>query len=281
MAKRNRAEGWQHAKLTGHSNEELAKELVEHAPEVQKRILACYGAEGGTISRVEIGGLNESDVDSIFGGKTKSKPDMRVYLSDGGVIKISIKKSISGQVFLITADRFIKGFEAIFEPIPELVKEGIRLFWGDHPEVKSIIERYSSSSTKVYELKKSRLVHETLKNYNPEMDEALLQWFKDNIVQIFKFCFTCGLAKKSSDWADIIWYINQVDKDVDIDDMITIESISDLLKDNVHTIKYGNRNGGSTIQLPFGFVQWHDPGNKGIKNLQFHHDYNKIKKLID
>ena len=39
-------------------------------------------------------------------------------------------------------------------------------------------------------------------------------------------------------------------------------------------IYYGTSNGGTTIQLPFDFVQWHQ------KQLQFHHSYEKIYNLI-
>ena len=44
---------------------------------------------------------------------------------------------------------------------------------------------------------------------------------------------------------------------------------------------YGPRNGGSTIQLPFGFVQWHSPRKIIPGNIQFHHDYDKIIKALE
>lgn len=43
--------------------------------------------------------------------------------------------------------------------------------------------------------------------------------------------------------------------------------------------KYGTKNGGSTIQLPFGFVQWHSPRKVIPGNLQFHHSYDKMIEL--
>ena len=279
MVKRNRAEGWQHSKLSGHSNEELAKSYVEQGVSVQQRILSCYGATGVSITKVDIGGLNEQLIDSVLGDKTKSKPDMHITLSDGRQIKVSIKKSKSGQVYLITVDRFIDGFEKAYHPIPDDVKEAIRLFWGDHPDIDSISKNYSSTPIiRKYEQRKGRLVHKTLSRYDESLDIALLKWFKDNIVQLCEFCFSRGLAKNEEDWADIVWYINLVDDDVELDDMFTINSISDNL--NLGTVEYGNKGGGTTIQLPFGFVQWHNPGNKGINNLQFHHRYDKILKLL-
>ena len=38
---------------------------------------------------------------------------------------------------------------------------------------------------------------------------------------------------------------------------------------------YSSTNGGTTIQLPFGFVQWH----KG--QLQFHHSFYKLCDMLD
>lgn len=275
MSTRNRAEGWQHAKITGHSNEELAKVYAESDLNVQKRILDCYGCSDAKIEYIEIGGLHETSVDSIFGDKTKSKPDMHVHLKDGRCINISIKKSTGGQVFLITPDRFIKGFELAFNKrLPENVIRAINLFWGASPDTTRIAKQIAGPYLG-YELRKGRLVHETLAEYNSDLDNALLKWFKDNIVEIFEFCFTKGLARNPRDWADIIWYINLVDNDMEIDEMFTISDISDNLKSGI--IEYGNRGGGTTIQLPFGFVQWHDPRNKGNKNLQFHHNYDKIR----
>ena len=44
---------------------------------------------------------------------------------------------------------------------------------------------------------------------------------------------------------------------------------------------YGKVGGGTTIQLPFGFVQWHSPTKKIPGDMQFHHGYEKIKELVD
>ena len=69
-----------------------------------------------------------------------------------------------------------------------------------------------------------------------------------------------------------------VDPDVCVDTFFTLDSIQSKI--STEEIVYGTKNGGSTIQLPFGFVQWHDPGNKGNHNLQFHHKYKKLIKLL-
>ena len=43
---------------------------------------------------------------------------------------------------------------------------------------------------------------------------------------------------------------------------------------DAENIKFGSRMGGSTILLPFGFVQWHQHA------MQFHHRLKSIKELI-
>lgn len=277
MHNRNRAEGWQHAKNTGHSNEELCAILLKENLEVQMRFLNCLGLKNEKVEEVKTGALHEHGVPSILGDKTKAKPDLHVTLSSGKIIGISLKKSLSGQVFLISVDRFIQGFEAAYEEVPDIVKQGIKLFWGGHPDIISIANKINGKH-KDYELRKKRLVHATIAKYNPDIDNALIKWFRDNVTKIFEFCFTKGLASDANDWAHIIWYKNMVDPNVCVDTFFTLDSIQSKI--STEEIVYGTKNGGSTIQLPFGFVQWHDPGNKGNHNLQFHHKYKKLIKLL-
>ena len=104
MAKRSRAKGWQHAKLSGHRNEDLIANLVITNPQVQDELLRCAHKKG-KINRVAEGGLHEKNIPSILGDTTKSKPDLRLVMEDGTYVNISIKKSMGGQVFLINVDR--------------------------------------------------------------------------------------------------------------------------------------------------------------------------------
>ena len=277
MHHRNRAEGWQHAKITGHSNEELCAFLLKENLEVQKRFLNCLGLKNEKVEEVKTGALHEHDVPSILGDKTKAKPDLYVTLSSGNIIGVSLKKSLSGQVFLISVDRFIQGFEAAYDEIPDIVKQGIKLFWGGHPDIIKIANKINGKYID-YELRKKRLVHDTIAKYNPDIDSSLINWFRDNVTKIIEFCFTKGLASEPKDWAHIIWYKNMVDPDMCVDTFLTLDTIR--TKISTDKIVYGTRTGGSTILLPFGFVQWHDPGNKGNNNLQFHHKYNELIKLL-
>lgn len=272
---RNREEGWQYAKLTGHKNEELVALLTQNDAEVQRRLLTCAHKNECTITKVEFGGLCEKNVDCVFDGeKTKSKTDMWLSLSDGSRLNVSVKKDEGGQAFLIGIDRFINGFEIQYSrQIPASVKRAIRLYFGSAEDTVDIIMKVSGKN-KAYELRKHRLVAETLSSFEPNLSQCLIDWFNDNIDELFDFCFAKGLAKNPEDWAQILWYKNLVG-DNTIDTMIYLPDI--CVKG---TVEYGTRTGGSTIQLPFGFVQWHSPRKIIPGNLQFHHNYYKVKELL-
>ena len=272
---RNRAEGWQHAKLTGHQNEQLIAELTENNALVRQRLLSCAHLSGVSIERVEYGGLCETDVDCILGGKTKSKTDMWLHLSNGKRLNVSIKKDEGGQVFLIGIDRFINGFELQYgKVIPDDVRRAISLYFGSASDTIDIVEHYGGRN-KNLELRKHRLVADTLKAYDSALYYRLLQWFNENIFELFDFCFARGLASDSEDWAQIVWYKNMVGEN-QFDKMIYLP---DLRGHIPPTSEYGTRNGGSTIQLPFGFVQWHSPRKVIPGNLQFHHTFSKVEEL--
>ncbi len=279
MSERNRAEGWQHAKLTGHENEALVKELFSAEGTFRSEFLKRLGKENLNLVSYEIGGLHETSVDSVFGDKTKSKTDLKIVLEDGSEFNISIKKSLSGQVFLIGVDRFIKGFEKQYGvAISDNVKKAIELFWGTHEDTTDIVKNFGVN--KAYENRKHRSVANTLKVYNEELYVQLLLWFKDNITEIFDFCFCRGLAKKQEDWANVVWYINKLGEN-DVDEVFLTSELKEKMLTSINeTIFYGNKGGGTTIQLPFGFVQWHNPGNKGkFGSIQFHHGYKKLINL--
>ena len=97
------------------------------------------------------------------------------------------------------------------------------------------------------------------------------------MLYIFDFCFSKGLTDVEDEWANIIWYKNDVGA-VDADVMINIEDAKRCLKENCI---YGNRNGGTTIKLPFGTVEWHSPKKTIPGNMQFHHKYEDIMSAIE
>lgn len=274
-SRRNRSEGWQHAKLTGHENEEKLAKLTMSDLEVQKRILKCAHLDPVKVSilKVAYGGLCESDVDSVFAGKTKSKTDMWLFLSNGKRLNVSIKKDTGGQVFLIGIERFINGFELQYKKtISDDVKRAISLYFGSASDTIAIINKFGVE--KSLETRKHRLVAETLKAYDKSLAKILLDWFNENMYELFDFCFARGLAKNEEDWAQIVWYKNLVGEN-SFDTLLYLPDMKNIPKDAV----YGSRNGGSTIQLPFGFVQWHSPRKVIPGNLQFHHSYEKMIDL--
>lgn len=276
MSGRNRAEGWKHAKRSGHDNEKFVAELTRADKAVQKRLLDCAHLRDVEIIDVKYGGICETDVDCILGGKTKSKTDMWLCLSDGKRLNISIKKDTGGQVFLVGISRFIEGFEKQYGTVIDTdVKRALELYFGSAEDTVQMIQSFGTNN-KALELRKHRLVAETLRAYDEQLYNCLLTWFNDNISLIFDFCFARGLAENSGDWADIVWYKNMVGENK-FDTMIYLP---DILGRIPAEAEYGTRNGGSTIQLPFGFVQWHSPRKVIPGNLQFHHSYGKMCNII-
>src|SRR5690554_1149699 len=264
MIGRDRANGWKHAKLCGHSNEQLLDERINKDLEYQSALLRRIGRGDGRMVHASVGGRRERNVDCIFPGEnTKAKTDMRILLDDGSRCNISIKKSLGGQVYLIRDTRFISGFERQYgKSIPKNVQRAIQVFWGSAEDTTALIEAYGTQES--YERRKKRLVADSLKVYDANLYHELLQWFMDNIYEITDFCFSKGLAKDPEEWADIIWYKNELGEN-SVDEIFLIKDLSERMSRVAKSSTfYGTRGGGTTIQLPFGFVQWHQA------QMQFH-----------
>lgn len=245
MEQRDRAAGWQYAKLSGHRNEDLVTALVLKDQLIQNKLLNCVGKSAPIIKAVD-GGLNETTIPSVLGDFTKAKTDLRLLLEDGTHINISIKKSTTGQVFLIQPDRFIEGFQIQYNTtIPENIKRGIFLYFGKAEDTISIVKQHSrKDKIRAYELRKHRLVKDTLDMLDPSICADMLQWFKENIVNIFDFCFIRGLAKNPSDWADVVWYKNLLPNEKDPDHLFDMQKLRQKLWDNRHKVVFGSRTGG-------------------------------------
>lgn len=298
-SQRNRAEGWQHAKTSGHTNEENILELLQKDAAYREFFLKRLKKEHLEIKDINIGGLHEKQVPSILQGEkpTNAKPDLWITFSDGSSANISIKKSDSGQVYLVTGKHFLNGYEKQFKcSIPDDVKQGINLFFGQ--DYDSVMNFFKTNNIKpsAYEAKKRRLIHATMCK-TPDSEEIALktlEWFKENIGNITSFCFARGTAKNKCDWADYVWYKNFVGEN-NVDELFAIDDLIQKSIDNKNQIFYGTTRGGTTIQLPFGFLQWHFPREKKKRekvektgeifkepgSLQFHHVYDKIKQLFE
>ena len=272
---RDRAEGWKYAKCSGHENERRLAELVKSDKEIQCRLMQTAHKEGRQIINIDYGGLSETSVCSVLGDSTKSKTDMHLHLDDSSCVNVSIKKSEAGQVYLISPDRFVCGFSMQYGVhIPDDVQRAIFLYWGTADDTLQIVDQYGVN--KQYEKRKHRLVADTLKKYNINLANALIEWFNNNMLDIFDFCFSKGLARNQQDWADIVWYRNELHEN-NMDQMFNIANVKKLLPRNA---QYGSRFGGTTIQLPFGFVQWHSPLKKIPGQIQFHHNFEKLVELV-
>ena len=277
MTIRNRAEGWKHAKLSGHKNEELVRLRLLEDSDFARGF--ADRLKKPAIRSVSVGGIRESSVDCILGGRTKSKTDLIVEWSDETSSRVSIKKSGCGQVFLITTNRFIRGYEHHYGKIPEIVKRGLQLFFGDADDLDTILElpqcaNVVTEKIRKYQDRKHRMVHKTLEAYNKAISDELLEWFKNSISNITEFCFSRGLVSDKENWAESIWYMNLLNEN-SYDRIVSIEQLCRLCKEqSEHSIFYGVQGGGTTIQLPFGFLQWHQG------SMQFHHNIGKISAIM-
>lgn len=270
----NRSEGWKSAKLLGHKNEEIISEKIKNDSKFRENLFNRLNIKDG-FKNIDESGLNEKSIDSILGDKIKKKSDISINLENNKYLNLSIKKSKSGQVHFITVDRFIDGFEIHFKKeIPEKIKKAIHLFWGlDYKNfiIDDIIIDYGTNT--IYENRKHRIVAKTLEVYDSSLNSSLINWFKENIYEITLFCFSYGLVKDNKYFAEYIWYTNFVD-DENLDILFNIEDIAKLSKEHNDKIYFGKKNGGSTISLPFGFVQWHQG------KMQFHHNLDSIQELF-
>ncbi|MBE6100008.1 MAG: hypothetical protein E7197_08130 [Anaerovibrio sp.] len=276
---RDRASGWKHAKLSGHINEDNVKFLLDTNEEYSAEFLKRIGRPNDTITDCTIGGLHETNVQGVLGRKTKSKTDLKVYCNSGKQVNVSIKKSLNGQVYFVDVELFFQIFEKQFgKAIPKDVQRAMRLFWAAADDAVTIIEQYADKTDiKSYNLqvRHKSLNATTLKNYDQFLYDAMLNWFRNNAYELAKLSFAMGAAAEPDEWSEYVWYINTLGEN-QIDEIFHIDKICHAAKDKaVELTYYGDSNGGTTIQLPFGFVQWHQ------KKMQFHHGYLKIKELYD
>ena len=111
--KRNRAEGWTFAKLSGHKNENRLAKLINDDSTYKKHLQNRLGLKEEILSCKE-GGIFEKNTKDIFGKSTKRKTDLILTCGNNTFVNISLKKSRSGQAYLIGIDRFIEGFQKQF-----------------------------------------------------------------------------------------------------------------------------------------------------------------------
>ena len=283
---RDRAEGWQWAKTSGHQNEkDLAQLLTDDEKfgrEIGRRV---FGKDVGLPVEVKGGGASAEHVTDIFGSHTNGKPDIYVRWSRSEPVNFSVKKSMSGQVFLTSVDRFFKGYEHHFEEsVPERVATMMRLFIGANPRECDVVmrgKRYlgprSRGSSELQEQHQHRVLGITLDRYFPKDWNATLDWLDGRCNQIADFVFARGYAKSKSDFATHVWYFVADGEGVPINQIFPISEIIRHSTNTSNRVSIGPNNGGSTIVFPFGFLQMHSP--RGNNQIQFHHQYVKLSDL--
>ena len=140
MNSRNRSEGWRHAKISGHTNESDIASKINKDKLYRENLEKKLNLDTDIKSAIE-GGLNERNVQDVFGGNTKSKTDLKIILINNKKINLSLKKSLGGQVYLIGVDRFINGFEIKFKcKVPQNIKRSFKLFFAGADDTSKIIE---------------------------------------------------------------------------------------------------------------------------------------------
>jgi hypothetical protein len=223
-------------------------------------------------------------VKSIFDDSTTSKVDLEISWKSGENIKVSLKKSTQGQVWLVSVPRFISAMEFYLgHLLSKNVKNGISLFIGgnnlsncmsDYDKALAVSQK-KTPRIAAQELHQSRLVGSTIKTNLPDVWSETIDFFNSNIGLITRLSFAQGLAKSQDDAAQIIVY-NNADPNPAVFSITSIIAKAEK-QVKIFPIAYGPRNGGSTIQLPTGFLQMHHPDTENL--LQFHHKYEKISKL--
>jgi hypothetical protein len=280
---RNRSEGWRHAKLDGHANEELFADLLLKNEELVSTIESqvIKDSPKGTLD-VSVDGAKH--VDSIFGDKTTSKVDLAINWSSGEQINISLKKSEGGQAWLISVPRFISAVEFhLNHKLDPEVKIGISLFIGgsnltnyeDYFNQCLDSDKRNNPIIAEQEIHQRRLVATSIESNFPSVWESTLNFFNTNIALITRLSFAQGLAKSEKDAADVIIYNKAADGKSVFPISRIVKNVS--LRTKSDPVIAGSKNGGSTLQLPTGSLQMHHPQGENL--LQFRHDYKKISTL--
>lgn len=284
---RNRSEGWKFAKTGGHKLEDLLKAKlktdINFSSELHKMVFGkpfCGKAEASG------GGKGAKKAPSVLEHLTQPKSDLSVKWENGATARISIKKSLGGQVWLISHKNFLAAFDKHYGIYPEKrVVECLGYFigapgFGDRIEFKKLnLKGPRHRSGKPLEVHQRRLCAETIIANFPMHWEETMRWLNAHIGNITELCFARGLCKYEEDQANHLWYFDlKQEKTRGINQVLAIKDILHAIERIENPCVAGEKNAGSTIQTPFGFLQMHSPGP--INELQFHHSYFKISELL-
>ena len=270
-------------KMSGHKNEEMIAEALNKCAAFRAHFCERIGMDESDFVAATAGGRHAPQVESVIGGKTAEKTDVRILWKGGSLTNISLKKDTAGQVYLVTARNFVAAYEAQYNVIvPDEVRRALALFVGEAADSKAILDATDISvdgekvRAQAYE-QNNRLMFEVIRNYDAKMASMLLEWLKRQICSVCELCFSAGAVKDREKWANILWYKNLVDEDGQgLDFLVPISRIVSALARNANEniVERGPKNGGSTILLPFGHLQYHS------KQLEFYQQLKKIQSLL-
>ena len=281
---RNRSEGWQHAKLSGHKFEEaVSLDIITKGSEIntvftqfqKDRSLDCLPISASAKS-------GQAMSTSIINGvsRTQNKTDLEVKLNDGTTVIISIKKSMGGQVHLTKLKYFLESLTYYNIDVPSEVSWVLKAFTGETdkknifdfaPEAKGkLCGPFSNKHHSMLEIYQNRLFANTLKSVYPQKWNLFYVWFNQNLAEITRIVFSTGHIKEEQYWAKVIYY-GPLNTFFEIERLVNKSSSSSI--DISPT--------GSTLYTPWGFIQAHRPGkSSGPYQLQFHHTGEKISRLM-
>lgn len=277
----DRASGWRFAKLDGHHNERAAGASLEEDFQTASNIVNWISGQILTKPhRVKVDG--SSKVPTIHGDAVIGKIDLTIQDEDIEPVGVSVKKSNGGQVWLVSVDRFLEalGSNGSETESDDLVT-GLRLFIGGSENLRHVEEIFSTglrmSAQRGHawhnlEIHQNRLAMESIKLASRTVYEELIDFFKDNISVITHLCFASGSASRREDHAQGVLYNNAPGGA----QVFNIEMLERELISSAHKISPGPRNGGTTIWLPFGFLQMHKPQGKNL--MQFHHKLDTLQE---
>ena len=276
---RNRSEGWKHAKLDGHGNENR----VAGALPSDKSFISDIGSLnlGKTLSgkpkAIDIG---QTQVKTIFGDHQLPKPDIVLEWCNHVRTNLSVKKSSSGQVWLVTFERFLEIYKHHSRTeVDANAAKALALFIGGNDNLAkyrsdflSALNASKVATPKIYEqeLHQNRLSASSISRSFPVCWQELIDFFRDNIGLISELAFARGATESKEMWAEVVLY-TLPDGSRSIFSIADIASRSQLA--NKSKITAGPKNGGTTIILPFGFLQMHK------NSIQFHHQHASLKNL--
>lgn len=269
-------------KESGHQNELMIASALNNDKEFLSHFCKRVGHGAEEFVAAEASGKHAKKEDSVLGGKTPGKTDVSVLWKDGSRTNISVKKNPSGQVYLVTAKNFIDTYEAQYRVVvPSKVRRALAFFIGEDLESRSVLDATDIvvDGRKARDLaykQNYRLMFAVIRNYDSRMAEELLSFLHDHLMDVFELCFSTGAVKDRSMWSNVLWYRNLVDtKFKGLNYLIPIPLVKAAIERRLQdlSVKPG-KDPGSTINLPFGHLQYHQ------KQLEFYQKLKKIQELL-